>query len=99
MKQEYKDYLITKKQKVLMTLAPYLELFGIEGDYIITETGGELLEYLVLNGQKIGCTCNSVEAIFDEFIAYLFVKIYCRNRSLGAFEKQTLNRIKQYWRN
>ena len=46
MKQEYKDYLITKRQKVLMTLAPYLELFGIEGDYQITETGGE---YLVLD--------------------------------------------------
>lgn len=95
MKQEYKDYLITKRQKVLTTLAPYFELFGIEGDYQIIETDGE---YLVLNGQKIACTCNSVEAIFDEFIAYLFVKIYCRNRSLGAFEKQTLNRIKQYWR-
>lgn len=98
MKQEYKDYSITKRQKVLMTLAPYFELFGIEGDYLITETGYGWEEYLVLNGQKIGCTCNSVEAVFDEFIAYLFVKIYCRNRSLGAFEKQTLNRIKQYWR-
>lgn len=98
MKQEYKDCLITKRQKVLMTLAPYFELFGIEGDYLITETGYGWEEYLVLNGQKIGCTCNSAEATFDEFIAYLFVKIYCRNRSLGAFEKQTLNRIKQYWR-
>lgn len=96
MKQEYKDYLITKRHKVLMTLAPYLELFGIEGDYQINSETND--EYLVLNGQKIACSCNSVEAIFDEFIAYVFVKIYCRNRSLGAFEKQTLNRIKQYWR-
>lgn len=96
MKQDYKDYLITKRQKVLMTLAPYFELFGIEGDYQITETGGE---FLVLNGQEIGCSANSIDAVFDEFIAYIFVKHYCKNRSLGAFEKQTLNHIKRYWRN
>ena len=95
MKPEYKDYLITKRQKVLMTLAPYLELFGIEGDYQITETGGE---YLVLDGQKIGCTSNSIDAVFQEFIAYIFVECYCRHRSLGAFEKQVLKQINTYWR-
>lgn len=94
--QEYKDFLIIKRQEVLTALSPYFELFNIEGDYIVdNETQNE---WLVLNGQKIGCTGNSIKATYQEFIAYIFVKHYCRFRSLGAFEKQTLNYIKQYWR-
>ena len=79
----------------LKTLA-LLSVYGISNfDYIIdlaTEN-----EKLVLEGTAIGCFGNSVSAIVDELTAYIFVTRYCKNRSLGAFEKQTLNHIKSYW--
>lgn len=85
-----------KKEDVLKAITPICEVFGIKDfDYILTDKK----ERLRVNDTEIGCSCNSVSAVVDELIGYIFVKRYCRDRTLGAFEKQTLNRIKQYWIN
>lgn len=84
-----------KRKEVLKAIKPICETFNLEYDYIIKETGQT--ETLVLNGQKIGCSWNSIEAIINEIIGYIFVKRYCRNKYIGAFKTQTLNVIKQYW--
>lgn len=91
------EQLKKKRIEVLKAIKPICEAFNLEYDYIVKETGQT--ETLVLNGQKIGCSCNSIEAIINEIIGYLFVKIYCRNNWIGNFRTQTLNVIKQYWLN
>ena len=82
-----------KRLKVLQTIKPICEVFNII-NYDFT-----LDEILIIEDTKIGCMSNSITAIVDELIGYIFVNIYCRHRSLGAFETQTLNVIKRYWRN
>ena len=95
-KERYKE-LKNKREEVLKAIKLICEAFNIDYDYIIKEE--EQTETLVLNGQKIGCSCNSIEAVINEVIGYIFVKIYCRNNYIGAFRTQTLNVIKQYWLN
>ena len=96
MKDGYCDFLIEKRKKILEEIKPYCKLFGItDYDYFVnTNTGGEILK---LNNTYIGCTSNSVMAVVDEFIGYIIINRYCRNRSFGAFRKQTMNAIKEYW--
>lgn len=91
------EQLKKKRLEVLEAIKPICESFKLDYDYIVKETGQT--ETLVLNGQKIGCSCNSIEAVINEVIGYIFVKIYCRNNYIGAFRTQTLNVIKQYWLN
>lgn len=86
-----------KKTEVIKAIKPICKAFNLEYDYIVKETGQT--EILVLNGQKIGCSYNSIEAIINEIIGYLFIKIYYRNNWIGNFRIQTLNVIKQYWLN
>lgn len=95
MNKERIKQLEEKRIEVLKAIKPICEAFNLEYDYIVKEEGQT--ETLVLNGQKIGCSCNSIEAIINEIIGYLFVKIYCRNNWIGNFRTQTLNVIKQYW--
>ena len=64
-------------------------------DYIVKSFGQT--ETLVINGTGIGCSCNSVEAIVNEIIGYLFVTRFKKFRYLGKFETQTLNRVTEYW--
>lgn len=91
------EQLKKKRIEVLEAIKPICKAFNLEYDYIIKETGQT--ETLVLNGQKIGCSCNSIDSTINEVIGYIFVKIYCRNNYIGAFRTQTLNVIKQYWLN
>lgn len=91
------EQLKKKRLEVLEAIKPICEAFNIEYDYIVKKEGQT--ETLVLNGQKIGCSYNSIEAIINEVIGYIFVKIYCKNNYIGAFRTQTLNVIKQYWLN
>ena len=85
-----------KREQVLKVIKPICEVFKIKNyDYVINNNHAE---YLELEGQKIGCFCNSIGATCMELIGYIFVNTYAASRSLGAFEKQTLNVIKQYWR-
>lgn len=86
-----------KRLEVLTAIKPICEAFNLEYDYIVKEEGQT--ETLVLNGQKIGCSCNSISAIINEIIGYIFVKIYCKDNWIGHFRTQTLNVIKQYWLN
>ena len=96
-KEEFKKELEEKRIEVLKEIKPICEAFNLEYDYIISTEGQT--EMLVLNGQKIGCSCNSISATINEVIGYIFVKIYCRNNGIGPFRTQTLNVIKQYWLN
>ena len=95
MNAEHYKYYAAKIQQISNRVEPICKVFDIDYGYAVDEKG---VETLVLNGQKIGCTGNSVEAVVDELIAYIFINRYCRNRSLGAFEKQTKNYITRYWR-
>lgn len=90
------EYLKSKREEVLKEIKPICEAFNIEYDYIVKETGQT--EILVLDGQKIGCSMNSIYAIKTEIIGYIFAKIYCHDR-YWAFQPQTLKKIKEYWIN
>jgi len=93
--KERKYYLQQKRQCVLETIEPICKAFDIKDyDYVVDEQGRERL---VVEGQAIGCSHNSIMATVDELIGYIFVNHYAEHRSLGAFEKQTLNAIKRYW--
>lgn len=89
-----KEYLEKKRLEVLKEIKPICDYFKIEYDYLININ--ENTETLILNGQKIGCSCNSISAILDELIGYIFVKVYARNRYF-TFSTQVINQIKKYW--
>lgn len=93
-KERY-EYLKKKRIEVLEAIKPLCDYFKIQYDYIIKETGQR--ETLILNGQKIGCSENSISEVINEVIGYIFAKIYCKDRYIGAFKNQTLNVIKEYW--
>lgn len=86
------EYLKIKREEVLKTIKPICETFQIDVDYIINEQ--TYAEILVLNNQKIGCSCNSISSIVEEVIGYIFVKMYDR---WWYHKPQTINAIKKYW--
>jgi len=91
------EYLKSKRLEVLEAIKPICEAFKItEYDYLVSETSPT--EMLKIYDTKIGCASNSTSAIIDELIGWIFVKIYCRKRYIGAFQTQTLNVIKKYWK-
>ena len=93
--KEY-QYLIEKREKVLEEIKPICDVFGIKDyDYIISKTGQR--EILRLNLTKIGCSMNSIDAVKNELIGYIFLTTWCHDRRLGAFGTQTKNVIKRYW--
>lgn len=90
------EYLKQKRIEVLEAIKPICEAFKIKDyDYIIQETGQT--ETLRIYDTKIGCSFNSVEAIIEELIGWIFVEIYCKERYIGAFRTQTLSAIKKDW--
>jgi hypothetical protein len=89
-----REYLESKRKKMIEKLKPICEPWGLSFDYLIDEQGGEVL---VIQGQKIGVTGNSEEAIIDEVLGYLFVNRYCRHRS-GVMPYTAVNAVKRYWR-
>ena len=91
------EYLKNKRLQVLDLIKPICESFHIkEFDYIINEE--TLSETLLLENQKIGCSCNSLSAVIEELIGYIFVKLYCKER-YWTHKPQTIKAIKQYWLN
>ena len=98
---DWHAYNAAKRKRVIEMVKPLCELFSIEEyDYVIkekSEDGYITDEYLVLDGQHIGCCGNSEKSSFYEAVGYVIINRYCRWRSLGAFEKQTKNYIKRYW--
>lgn len=87
-----------KRLEVLEAIKPICECFGIDDyDYIVKEKGQT--ETLRIYDTYIGCSCNSIMAVKHELIGFIFIRTYCRYRSLGAFDIQTKNHIRQYWLN
>lgn len=85
---------VRKVRKVRKTIKPLCKVFKIKYDYYIFMEG---VEILYLNKQVIECTGDTVEQIRDKVIGYIFAEIYCKNNTIGAFQKQTLNVIKEDW--
>ena len=93
MEKNIDEYLIKKRKKVLKKIKPICEAFNIkEYDYLINDNK----EFLAIYETKIGCSGNSVNAIVQELVGYLFIK-HWHKRSLGHFDTQTRNVIKEYW--
>lgn len=92
LEHEIKDK--TKRERVLEVIKPICDVFEItDYDYILTEEK----ERLVVEGQEIGCRCNSIGAVVVELINYIWCNSFAESRRLGAFEKQTMKYIKRYW--
>ena len=90
------NYLQEKRIKVLEAIKPICEVFGIKDyDYVVQEK--EQSEILRIGKVKIGCSSNSIESIIEELVGYIFIKVWCRGRYLGAFSTQTKNIIKEFW--
>ena len=92
---ERDEYLAKKRLEVLEEIKPICQAFNIT-DYDYEIDGNR--ERLRINDTRIGCSCNSIKAIIDELVGYIFVCRF-RERGLGAFKKQTFNKIKEYWVN
>ena len=55
---------------------------------------------LYCNGQAIGISCNSTSATIDEFIGYLFYKVWLKNRGYkidGRSSVKIKEAIRDYW--
>ena len=89
------EYLEEKRLDVLKEIKPICDVFGIKDyDYEVSDKGQS--ETLRLNQTRIGCSDNSIFAIEQELIGYIFLKMW-KDRSLGAFENQVKCVIKRYW--
>ena len=95
-REKHFAYLESKRIDVLEAIKPMCEAFNItDYDYEIKKTGQT--ETLRLNNTRIGCSSNSISAIIDELIGYIFITIYCHQKDLGHFSTQTKNVIRRYW--
>ncbi len=92
----YTKHLEEKRLKVLKEIKPICEAFAIT-DYDYEINDDRYTEVLRLNNTKIHCSMNSIGAVIDEVIGYLFINYYCKNRSLGVVETQIKNRITCTW--
>ena len=98
MKKSWSQYLQEKRVEVLKTVKPILEPFDIaEVDYVIDENTKQ--ETLVIDDTKIGCTCNSIEAILQEVVGYLFIKTWVPPRILVSdpYVDHCVEVITKYW--
>lgn len=89
-----KEYLEKKRLEILEYIKPICEAFNIEYDYVIGKYG-DFSETLILNGQEIGCSMNSIFAVKEEVIGYIFVKNYNR---WWYHKPHALKAIKSYWK-
>lgn len=91
-----REDLSKKRRDVLEVITPICSAFKIDDyDYIISETGQH--ETLRIYNTYIGCSCNSIDAIIDEIIGWLFVNRFCKHRQIGVFQTQTLKVVRRYW--
>ena len=83
----------SKRKEVLEAIKPICDVFGIKDyDYIIKKTGQR--ETLRLNDTLICCDCNSISAVVDELIGYIFIKKWCKKRYIPI---NAINKIREYW--
>lgn len=89
------EYLESKRLEVLEAIKPICEAHGIKDyDYIVKESGQR--ETLRIGDIHIGCTSNSISAVIQELVGYIFITSW-RGRGLGAFDTQAKNVIRRYW--
>lgn len=93
-KEKRIKYLKEKRLEILEYIKPICEVFNIEYDYVIGKHG-DFSETLILNGQEIGCSMNSMFAVKEEVIGYIFVNHYNR---WWYHKPHTLKAIKSYWK-
>ncbi len=92
---EYEKYLEAKRQTVLDTIKPICEAFGITNyDYIVKTSGQR--ETLVVENTKIGCSDDSIGAIVQELVNYIWIQCGCINR-LSQYRKYIKNTLTGYW--
>ena len=85
-----KEYLESKRLKVLERIKPMCEAFGISNyDYVITEGCNEHLE---LEGITIDCTSNSIEITVQELVGFIFIHYWDR-----SLDESAMRKIKRYW--
>lgn len=85
---------MNKREDVLKELGKLAQLLNISIDYIVDNENKR--EYLVCDNQKICTNATSISGIRQEFFGYVFLREW-KHRSLGWFDKQSRNYIKQYW--
>ena len=84
-----------KRIEVLEAIKPICEAFKINDyDYEVKDSGQR--ETLRIGNTRIGCSCNSISAVIEELVGYIFIARW-KDRYLGAFSIQTKNVIKRYW--
>ena len=89
------EQLGAKRIEVLEAIKPICEAFKINDyDYEVKDSGQR--ETLRIGNTRIGCSCNSISAVIEELIGYIFIARW-KDRYLGAFSIQTKNVIKRYW--
>ena len=89
------EQLEAKRIEVLEAIKPICEAFKINDyDYEVKDSGQR--ETLRIGNTRIGCSCNSISAVIDELVGYIFIMRW-KDRYLGAFSIQTKNVIKRYW--
>lgn len=87
------DYYEQKRQTVLETIKPICEVFEItDYDYIINDKQ----ERLVVEGQAIGCACNSIGATVRELINYIWLQSGCIDK-VHYFKQSVVNELKEHW--
>lgn len=86
-------YYENKRQTILETIEPICEAFGIkEYDYIAKKGS----ERLIVEGQAIGCTSNSIGAVVRELIIYIFITSEAIER-VSHFQSAVINDLKRHW--
>ena len=68
------DYYEKKRETVLETIRPICEAFEINDyDYVITDNGGPYMkETLVVEGERLACSLNSIAATVRTLVTYIF---------------------------
>ena len=89
------EYLENKRLEVLEAIKPICKAHGIKDyDYIVRKSGQR--ETLRVGTVNIGCSANSISAVIQELVGYIFIMSW-RGRGLGAFDTQAKNVIRRYW--
>lgn len=97
-----KEAMQKRKEEVLAVITPMLMAFGMEPgadfEYIVKDT--LQTETLRIHDTYIGCSGNSLSAIGDEIVGYLFVKRFIPNQQ-GRIDARTARNVKnavgRYW--
>lgn len=93
---------MTKKERVMQELGDIAKALNIKLDYIEEDYFSKKYneeshrEYILCDNQAICVNDTNIYGIRQEFMGYVFLREW-RERSLGTFDKQCRNHIKQYW--